>query len=49
MTDPLTDQEKNILLRLAREAMEDRVKGKNFLHWITIRSPRNCVRMARPL
>lgn len=28
MTDPLTDQEKNILLRLAREAMEDRVKGK---------------------
>ncbi|MBK8419342.1 AmmeMemoRadiSam system protein A [Candidatus Villigracilis saccharophilus] len=28
MTDPLTDQEKNILLRLAREAMEVRVKGK---------------------
>lgn len=28
MNDPLTDKEKIILLRLAREAMEDRVKGK---------------------
>ena len=49
MTDQLTDGEKQTLLRLAREAMEHGVRGRNFHHWIKILLHHICARMARPL